>query len=340
VTPARFRAITSCYSSLGLGVLGDFCLDRYLEIDPAKEETSLETGLAVHNVTNVRPQPGGAGTILNNLATLGIGTIYPIGFAGHDGEGFELMQALERRPGVHLSHFVQTAQRRTFTYWKPLVLAPNRPPVELNRFDLKNWTPTPELLQELLIERLLSAAKLVKAIVVLDQVDVPETGVVTSSVLNAINGLVKANPGLFVLADSRRSLQSFPMVNLKMNVAELCALVKAKADLSIEEIKAAASGLARENRRSVFVTLAERGIVGAGAGGEVEHMPALAVRGEIDIVGAGDAVTANLAAALAAGASLHESLEIANAAASVVIHKLGTTGTASLEEIGQRLRGE
>jgi len=50
-------------------------------------------------------------------------------------------------------------------------------------------------------------------------------------------------------------------------------------------------------------------------------------------VGAGDAVTANLAAALAARATLREAIELANAAASVVIHQLGTTGTASVAEI-------
>jgi bifunctional ADP-heptose synthase (sugar kinase/adenylyltransferase) len=59
----------------------------------------------------------------------------------------------------------------------------------------------------------------------------------------------------------------------------------------------------------------------------------LPVRGPIDIVGAGDSVTANLAAASVAGASLREALQLANAAASVVIHKLGTTGTASIREI-------
>ncbi len=128
---------------MSIAVLGDFCLDRYLEIDPAKTEVSLETGLPVHNVVNVRAQPGGAGTIVNNLAALGVGTIFPIGFAGDDGEGFELWHALERRPGVRLTHFVQTAHRRTFTYCKPLVIAPDKPPVELNRLDLKNWTPTP-----------------------------------------------------------------------------------------------------------------------------------------------------------------------------------------------------
>ena len=62
-------------------------------------------------------------------------------------------------------------------------------------------------------------------------------------------------------------------------------------------------------------------------------MPAHPVRGPIDVVGAGDAVTANLATALAAGGSLRESVELASAAASLVIHQLGTTGTATVTEI-------
>src|SRR5713226_2765563 len=176
MTPARFQAITERYCDLSIAVLGDFCLDRYLEIDPAKQEISLETGLPVHNVINVRAQPGGAGTIVNNLAALGIGTIYPIGFVGEDGEGFELRRALESRTGVRLDYFAQTLERRTFTYCKPLVLAPNQAPVELSRLDLKNWSPTPEAVQRLLVRRLSDAARAVDAVVLLDQVDVPESG--------------------------------------------------------------------------------------------------------------------------------------------------------------------
>jgi bifunctional ADP-heptose synthase (sugar kinase/adenylyltransferase) len=81
------------------------------------------------------------------------------------------------------------------------------------------------------------------------------------------------------------------------------------------------------------VTLAERGIVGSSPDGIVEHVPALPLRGSIDIVGAGDAVTANLATALAAGASLRDALELAAVASSVVIHQLGTTGTASTADL-------
>ena len=89
--------------------------------------------------------------------------------------------------------------------------------------------------------------------------------------------------------------------------------------------------------REVFVTLAEAGMLAATPDGRAFHVPSLPVRGEIDIVGAGDAVTANLAAALAAGASPAEALELAGAAASVVIHQLGTTGTASVSQIAETL---
>src|SRR5882724_7545132 len=150
----RFRAVTARYPNLNVAVVGDFCLDRYLEIDPGRQETSIETGLTVHNVVRVRGQPGGAGTILNNLVALGIGNVYPIGFAGEDGEGFELRRALEQGRGVHLSHFLSTDQRRTFTYCKPLLVTPHKHPVELNRLDLKNWTPTPSTLEALLIDQL------------------------------------------------------------------------------------------------------------------------------------------------------------------------------------------
>src|SRR5260370_35099189 len=256
-----------------------------------------------------------------------------MGCGGEDGEGFQVRRALESRPGVRLDYFLQTQERRTFTYCKPLVLTPNQPPVELDRLDLKNWAPTSEAVQGLLVRQLSDAARSVDAVVLLDQVDVPETGVITHRVLDATKDLAKSNPQLSILADSRRGLREFPPVMFKMNATELSALMGAKGELSLHDIKGAAVTLARENGRNVFITLAQRGIVGATSSGPAEHVAALPVRGEIDIVGAGDAVTANLIAAIAAGATLAESLEIANAAASIVIHKLGTTGTASVAEI-------
>jgi rfaE bifunctional protein kinase chain/domain len=335
--PDRFDAITSQFGRKTIAVVGDFCLDRYLEIDPAKQEISIETNLPVHNVVRVRSRPGGAGTILNNLAALGVGKIVPVGFCGEDGEGYELRRALEARSGVRLDYFLQTAERRTFTYCKPLVMAPGQAPVELNRLDSKNWTPTPAVVEGKLCEFVARAAAEADALVVLDQVDVPGTGVVTARVLETIGHLARELPDLLILADSRRGLRGWPPVGFKMNAAELRALSGAKPDAALEAIGDTALAIARRQGQPVFVTLAERGILAAAPDGRMEHAPALPVRGEIDIVGAGDAVTANLAAALACGATLREALELAMAAASVVIHQLGTTGTASVAQLREQL---
>jgi bifunctional ADP-heptose synthase (sugar kinase/adenylyltransferase) len=362
MTPERFRSITSGYAALRIAIVGDFCLDRYLEIDPARCETSIETGLPVHNVVRVRAQPGGAGTILNNLVALRVGRIVPVSFCGEDGEGYELRRELARLPGVELDHFVTSPLRRTFTYCKPLVVEPDREPVELNRLDSKNWSPTPPALADRLANGLRAIAPEMDALIVMEQVDQAETGVVTRALLDAIGTLAAALPGLPIVADSRRGLAGWPGLSFKMNASELAALLSfpregeppgepgtiqarqeprppGRPPIDLNQVKSAASALARRNGRPVFVTLAERGIVGADPDGTIEHVQAVPVRGPIDIVGAGDAVTANLATALPSGASLRESIELAAIASSVVIHQLGTTGTATVSDLAAWVDG-
>jgi rfaE bifunctional protein kinase chain/domain len=343
MNPTQFHQLTAHYRHLSIAVLGDFCLDRYLEIDPARAETSLETGLDVFNVVRVRAQPGGAGTVLNNLAALGVGRIIPLGFAGEDGEGFELVRAMQGMPRVHMDRFLQTPYRHTFTYCKPLVLEPDKPPRELNRLDIKNWTPTPVEVERQLIAATGFEAEWIDALVIMDQVDLAGTGVLTIGVLNAVGEIARQRPQLRVLADSRRGLHGYPAVCWKMNRAELGKLahhvpmVDEAPPADLDAATRAAVELARRNGREVFVTLAEAGMLAASPDGQAFRAAALPVRGPIDIVGAGDAVTANLAAALAAGASPGEALELASAAASVVIHQLGTTGTASVDQIAEIL---
>jgi rfaE bifunctional protein kinase chain/domain len=335
----RFQAITQRYPALRVALVGDFCLDRYLEIDPGRAEVSIETGLPVHNVVRVRSQPGAAGTILNNLVALGVGTVFPVGSAGEDGEGYELRRALDCLPGVKLDHFQISAERRTFTYCKPLVLEPGKPPRELNRLDSKNWTPTPPPLRETFAASVRRLVDQVDAVIVLDQVDVAHTGVITPEVLNALAELAATRPNLPLIADSRRGLAGFPRLDFKMNLNELGAFLGQVPPAEPPAIGALAEQLAQRQQRRIFVTLSERGIIGAAPHRPAIHAPALPVAGAIDIVGAGDAVTANLAVSLAAGAELREALELAMAAASVVIHQLGTTGTASVEQLQSSLFG-
>ena len=133
-------------------MLGDFCLDRYLEIDPARAETSLETGLGVFNVVRVRAQPGGAGTVLNNLVALGVGRIISLGFAGEDGEGFELIRAMQSDAG----RVAWTAScRRRSAARLPIASRWWSSPASRRGNSIawtrKNWTPTPAEVERQLI---------------------------------------------------------------------------------------------------------------------------------------------------------------------------------------------
>jgi len=236
-----------------------------------------------------------------------------------------------------MESFLQTSQRRTFTYCKPLVLDTQEPPHELNRLDSKNWTPTPAIVEDHLIASLRSWIDRIDALILMEQVDTAETGAITRRILDVVSQLATQRPELCIFADSRRSLRNYSSVTLKMNRAKLGVFLGGEPPSNLQATQAAAVELARRHGRRVFVSLAEDGLLGADPCGEVVHRKSFPLRGEIDIVGAGDSVTANLTAALAAGASLAESIEIANAAASVVIHQLGTTGTASVAQISALL---
>ena len=96
--------------------------------------------------------------------------------------------------------------------------------------------------------------------------------------------------------------------------------------------------LAARAGRPVFLTLGKLGILACTAD-RADHAPAPPVRGPIDIVGAGDSVAAGIVAALCAGADPLEAARFGNLCASVTIHKLGTTGTASPDELRRALAG-
>ncbi|HIL70131.1 MAG TPA: carbohydrate kinase [Verrucomicrobia bacterium] len=323
----------SDFSHLKIAVAGDFCLDRYFEIDPYAEEISLETGLPVHNLKRVRCQPGAAGTVVNNLAALQIDEIIPIGFCGKDGEGWELKNALASIQGINMDRFIESEDRCTFTYSKPLLMWSDRQPEELSRLDRKNTTPTPPSLTETLSHSLNLLSSHVDAVILMDQVDLTDTGVVNDYFLSMLKSLTQEKPDLPVIADSRRGLQNYPPLVFKMNHHELSRMTGKKVSRRLEDIQKECLHVASHNQRPVIVTMAEMGMATADVEGQFFHQSSIPVRGEIDIVGAGDSVTANLAAALGAGRPVDQAIQLATLASSIVIHKLGTTGTASIREM-------
>ena len=337
MTPARLKKIYERYPQLTVVVAGDFCLDRYFEIDPARQEMSLETNLPAHQVVAVRSQPGGAGCVMGNVAAAGTGTPMAVGFCGEDGEGMELRRGLARM-GVDTELFLSTPLRNTFTYGKPLVMRPGQPPEELSRLDMKNWSATPDEVVDQIISNLTVAVERADAVIMMEQVDHRNTGVLSTRVKQAAARLAAESGKVFV-ADSRCAVEEYANVSLKINRSELMRRFgRSEGDNAPEALVAElTSRWAKDIRQNVIITLGSDGILASEPDGTVHRAKKICVDPPIDIVGAGDCVLANLTLALAAGANLGEAIQVANLAGSVVIKKLGTTGTANPREVAEVL---
>jgi rfaE bifunctional protein kinase chain/domain len=341
LTTELIERVLSTIPNRTVGVLGDLFLDRYLDIDPALNEPSVETGLTAYQVVKVRSYPGAAGTVINNLAALGVGRIYPIAYIGDDGEGYELRQALKLLPTVEQGGITIAPDRRTPTYTKPMLGKE-----ELNRLDIKNRVPTAEGTEEFIIELLDEAWPQLDALIVLDQVSEEDCGVVTKRVRDHLATLGEHEPDKFVLADSRERIGLFRNVCVKPNEREICEAVDWCMWDPESESKDKASELARATGRHVFLTRGEQGIflpTPWRRNGNVEGSSAFVVRtypvsGPIDIVGAGDSCSAGITSAMVSGLTHEQAAAFGNLVASITIQQIGVTGTATPEQVRARWR--
>ena len=328
----RLEQLLSQFGGLRIAVVGDFFLDRYWEIDPARDEPSVETGLTAYQVVGRRHSPGAAGTVAANLAALGVGRIEAVGFVGDDGEGLELERCLDRI-GVARESLRRTSERVTPCYSKPM-----RSGMEMNRIDIKNRTETPEAVESHVIAAIEKLADRVDAMILMDQVSEENCGVITDAVRECLIRLGRERRTPLMYADSRERIGRFREMLIKCNdreALEQFGLYDGNA-IATDVLQHYGTELARRTGRMVFIT---RGALGqmvfdpAKPAAKATCIPAVPVEGEIDICGAGDATSAALVSSLCAGATPEEAAMIGNLAASVTIRKIGQTGTATPGEI-------
>jgi bifunctional ADP-heptose synthase (sugar kinase/adenylyltransferase) len=332
LTDASLARILDRIPSLTIGVLGDLFLDRYLDIDAALTEPSLETGLDAYQVVRVRPSPGAAGTVINNLVALGVQSVRALSVIGDDGEGYELRRALDDLGTVDRRAVFFGPERRTPTYMKPMLKETGCPARELNRLDIKNHSPLSPHCEEAILRALEEAWAEVDALVVLDQVGLEGNGVITPRVVERLGDFGDSRPNKVILVDAREAIGRFRSVWLKPNQGECLRAVPSGPRTA----EACAHELACGTGRPVFCTCGERGIwlVDPRPEGDGEGLvAAYPVAGPIDIVGAGDSASAGIACALAAGLRPKEAGAFGNLVASITIQQIGTTGTARPDQI-------
>ncbi len=301
---SRFAAWRSRVAAARLLVVGDVMLDRYWFGDV--ERISPEAPVPVVRIARAEERPGGAANVARNVASLGSRVVL-LSVTGDDEAGHALSKLLEGER-VEVSFLRDSALRTTV---KLRVIGRQQ---QLLRIDFET-APSGEVLASKLadFERRLPDAH---AVILSDYGKGGLTHIGAMIAQARAAGIpVLVDPkgedwdkyrGASVITPNRTEFRQ--VVGRWRDEAEMAA--KAHALRAALDVKA------------ILVTRSEEGMSlfsDAGA------LTVAAVAQEVyDVSGAGDTVIATLGTLLAAGASLADAMRVANAAAGVVVAKLGT----------------
>jgi rfaE bifunctional protein kinase chain/domain len=326
------------FPKLSALVVGDICLDRWCTYDPEASEPSRETGIPRIGVTLTEVTPGAGGTVANNLAALGAGRVAVLGAIGQDGFGMELSHALAAR-GISSELCVPTSAIQTFTYTK--VINATTGIEDQPRLDFINTAPLPPDAERQILHNLRTAVDSFDVVLIADQAETSQGGVVTPAVRDLIAELARQYPERIFWADSRARIHRFRNVILKPNRQEAenaCRELFGQADFP---------ALLRHTQAPLMFVTDGPGavrIVDEGVGRR-KRLPyqtlvkAQPVAHPVDICGAGDSFSAAASLALRVTGSPAEAARFGNLVASITIMKKGT-GTASPQEVLTHARRE
>lgn len=306
-------------------IVGDVVLDRWCYYDPGHALPSRETGLPRIAVVRFETTPGAGGTIANNLRALGVEHVSLLTAIGTDGNGHDLMEALHARQ-MDTSLVLRTAGRPTFTYTKLINL--NSGAEDVPRVDFITTSALALPQDDELCDRFRAAAAGFDVILVSDQAETSQGGIVGMGLRAEINRFAADNPDRIVWVDSRARPELFRHVILKPNEDEAAAASeRAFGEVDYRRLRALTEA------RLLIVTFGSKGaeVIDEDSSVFVQTVP---VHDPVDICGAGDSFTAGASLALSVTGDPVVAAQFGNLVAAVTIMKPGT-GTASPAEVQQ-----
>ena len=310
----RLRELLELAKGKRILVVGDAMLDVYLAGDVNR--ISPEAPVPVVRVRSRTHALGGAANVAQNVVAIGAECDL-VATVGADTSG-ERLRSMVRALGA-TDDGLLTVERCTTV--KTRILARSQQLVRVDEEEDADLTAAESLG---LMERIRRAMTYADAVVLEDY----NKGVLVADLIAQVMRMAAERALPIVVDPKYRNFFHYRNATVfKPNVRELEAALGAAVDVDHPQTLPATLGrLAVEN---ILLTLGERGMVLLSKDGAVVRIGAVA-RQVYDVVGAGDTVTAYLAAILAAGGTATEAALIANVAAGIEVGKLGAaTVTAS-----------
>ncbi|MDH4200532.1 MAG: D-glycero-beta-D-manno-heptose-7-phosphate kinase [Spirochaetia bacterium] len=300
-------------------VVGDLMIDHYLWGSCSR--ISPEAPVQVVDVVKETFVLGGAGNVVRNLKALGA-VVHVAAVIGNDENGMQLISMLKDL-SVETSGVAIEKGRKTSK--KSRIIAAHQ---QMIRFDRESRGDISSESQDLVLNRVQKAIKSVDAIILSDYGKGNLTTGLTQAIIQAAkkeNKKVFIDPkgsdyskykGACLLTPNRKEASEATGIDIVDDKTLLAAGLKLKQMCDLE------FGL---------ITLSEEGM--AVFDKEMQKISTLA-KEVYDVTGAGDTVIAALAFALACNLDIGKAVRFANAAAAVVVGKLGSA-TANMDEIDE-----
>ena len=302
-----------------VAVIGDFMIDHYLW--GKSDRISPEAPVPVVEVIKEEDRLGGAGNVVNNLLALGSDVLVStvIGKNSH-----RLLELLKEKNIDTSGVFIDESRE---TIIKSRVIAGNH---QVIRYDKETKTPiTPEY-EEKILSYLNENIEKIDLILLSDY----EKGVLTKTLTQKIIKLANSNNKKLIIDPKKDFNKYINAWMIKPNKKELSTAAGMDINTQEDLVKAGWKVKKELNLDYLLVTLSEEGM--AFFGDEYIKIPTIA-KEVYDVTGAGDTVLASLGYYLSKSEDMIEAMHFANAAAAVVVSKIGSA-TVTLEEIEETKR--
>jgi rfaE bifunctional protein kinase chain/domain len=301
-------------------VLGDLMLDKYIWGHVAR--ISPEAPVPVVEVHKDTSCLGGAGNVASGLESLGALPLL-VGVVGDDGEGQWIRDNVQDSRGIFLDKSrPTTVKTRIIAHHQQVV-----------RVDHEKKSPISAKM-EVGLFKFIQQEKC-DGILISDY----NKGTLTKSLLKRV--LTFARKGkipVFVDPKFENFLFYSPVTLITPNHHEAARIVHHECRTDSQVEKAGEKILSRVSTPYLIIKRGEQGMSVFEKGKRVKHIPTVA-KEVYDITGAGDTVIATAALALLSGSKIMEAAALANAAAGVVVGKIGTA-TVTAEELLSSLNPE
>jgi len=296
-------------------VVGDLILDEYL-IGRATR-LSREAPVPVLERQRRFTRLGGAANPAHNIVALG-GKAAVVGVIGEDEAGQTLVAQLAEA-GIDTTGVVTDPGRPTTTKTRIVAESTLRVPQHIVRLDHLDRRPVSFAIEQTLCQRIEALTAQADAVLVSHY----RTGAVTPGVVEAVRAAARQR-GALTVADAQADLERFAGFDLvKCNRAEAEAELGRPLTSDVDFEVALGELSLRLNVVRLAITRGAEGMSLLGRGGPAIHSPAGRVSDVYDVTGAGDTVVAVLTLALVAGIDLRTAARLANAAAGLVVRRLG-----------------